>query len=941
MTPVEDRLDRKEPRRPDDAGTWGVGGRLAMGLMEILVAVLVVYAIDELAHQPLSVRGFVMAVLTWLLWAPAAWWLRRRASWWQAGLGQIAGPGLFFVVLRPFSPAGLTWGQEGFGLLAVAAISTGARAWVQAARNGGAVVAAECARLVLVAGVGVAAMAGFLTDRFVGGVDARWYMYMLADFIQQLREGVFPVLVGQGELAYNGAVHPFRSAPLLFHVSGLLDLLTGRSLGPVSLQHLTTIVLSVAGAAGTYGFLAALAPARRGLAAAVAVIYVTSPAFMTAAYGKEQLMMFTTVATLPIVVFGLLRIAQTDGLLGWRWLAAGLALVWMGHAGTAFFCSGAVAVIMGGRFLFGRTTPAQRRAAAAGLGWFLILGCYYFISMSELPKVSGLPVWPSVVQTLGAAALLVGMVRGLIWNQRWGWGAWLAGLALLGWIAPAWFWAGTMASILAGIVAGLARWRRWFEPETYGLVLAAGSLLAAGWIASGIVMARYPVVNVQSLVLLQNYTDTFVTYFDPIVRGIDDFHLGVGVMALVGVMVWVAVVGRQLQTGLMVVAILVLAGSCLPVPALSRFWVAYFPEAFTEITQFPLNFRIFPTVIALACGGGFVVLPPRRGKVPATMVALVFTLAAWSACQIPAALRDIAGRTNSRAGTLDRLRSENSMLDRYAYDMLPLPSYFTNGKSDYRLESRIFDDHSRLVIGPLQIAAEMEKAGAERILLTSTVEITGPTWLNLHPELTLAPGDHVLLRFEFPDKIYDGFLILRSEHGYREYRLPESGGFKAFGVPRGRAKVLSLWNSGTTIEHVKLQFSRGGSNATGEFGDFARMTVSRFVPEKSPIRVRGLIPYRAEVDLPGPGWLETPRIFIPGYAAMVDGRPANIRSSIDSQVAIAVPAGRHEVVLKFAGSSRLWLGWWISALGWVGLVAVMFRRRVAVSLAPPPALSHE
>ena len=76
----------------------------------------------------------------------------------------------------------------------------------------------------------------------------------------------------------------------------------------------------------------------------------------------------------------------------------------------------------------------------------------------------------------------------------------------------------------------------------------------------------------------------------------------------------------------------------------------------------------------------------------------------------------------------------------------------------------------------------------------------------------------MLLRFEFLDKAYEGFLLLRSEHGYREYRLPESGGFKAFGVKRGRSKVLSLWNSGTTIEHVRLTFQRVGAAADGEFG---------------------------------------------------------------------------------------------------------------------------
>lgn len=179
----------------------------------------------------------------------------------------------------------------------------------------------------------------------------------------------------------------------------------------------------------------------------------------------------------------------------------------------------------------------------------------------------------------------------------------------------------------------------------------------------------------------------------------------------------------------------------------------------------------------------------------------------------------------------------------------------------------------------------------------------------------------MLLRFEFLDKAYEGFLLLRSEHGYREYRLPESGGFKAFGVKRGRSKVLSLWNSGTTIEHVRLTFQRVGAAADGEFGDFARLNVSHFVPELSPVRLRGLIPYRVEVDPPAAGWLESPRVFIPGYVAKVDGQPVPIRASIDSLVMIPVPAGRHEVELAFRGSVGLWLGWWVSAAAWLALLA--------------------
>jgi hypothetical protein len=227
------------------------------------VAAWVLYALDTLAHRPFGGRVFALTFLAWVGWAPVGVWLRPRLSRWQLWLAHVAGPGLLLGVLHPFLPGGLTAGEAAFVLIAVASLALGLGVWLDRAHREGARTAGECVRLLLVLGVGAGAMAGFMTDRLIGGVDARWYAQMLADFVQQMRSGVFPVLVGQGEFAYNGAVHPFRSAPLLFQVSGILDLLTVRVLTPVALQHLSLVGFALLGAGGMYGLLVALASGRR------------------------------------------------------------------------------------------------------------------------------------------------------------------------------------------------------------------------------------------------------------------------------------------------------------------------------------------------------------------------------------------------------------------------------------------------------------------------------------------------------------------------------------------------------------------------------------------------------------------------------------------------------------------------------------------------------
>jgi hypothetical protein len=107
-------------------------------------------------------------------------------------------------------------------------------------------------RVLLVGAAALGVLLPFFTDRLIGGTDARWYATMLHDFVAQLRAGVFPVFIGQGEFAWNGAVHLFRSAPVYMHVAGAWDFLTWRVLNAPALQHLAILT---GGASRGLGFL--------------------------------------------------------------------------------------------------------------------------------------------------------------------------------------------------------------------------------------------------------------------------------------------------------------------------------------------------------------------------------------------------------------------------------------------------------------------------------------------------------------------------------------------------------------------------------------------------------------------------------------------------------------------------------------------------------------
>src|SRR5277367_1156345 len=89
----------------------------------------------------------------------------------------------------------------------------------------------EWARLVVLGLTAAWLLHPFATAKMYGTGDAVWYTHMLADYVTQLRAGIFPIYAGQTEYAFNGAVYPLRVAPIYQHLAGLLDILTFRSLG--------------------------------------------------------------------------------------------------------------------------------------------------------------------------------------------------------------------------------------------------------------------------------------------------------------------------------------------------------------------------------------------------------------------------------------------------------------------------------------------------------------------------------------------------------------------------------------------------------------------------------------------------------------------------------------------------------------------------------------
>jgi uncharacterized membrane protein YfhO len=86
------------------------------------------------------------------------------------------------------------------------------------------------------------------------------------------------------------------------------------------------------------------------------------------------------------------------------------------------------------------------------------------------------------------------------------------------------------------------------------------------------------------------------------------------------------------------------------------------------------------------------------------------------------------------------------------------------------------------------------------------------------------------------------------------------------------------------------------------------------------VQTESLLPYQATVKTPRPAWLETIRMYSPGYVASVNGQTAALEKSPQGLVMIPVQAGTSLVELVYVGPPLLRAAFWLASLAWSSLL---------------------
>lgn len=700
----------------------------------------------------------------------------------------------------------------------------------------------EVLRLLLLVLAGCWLALPFRTDSLVGGGDAVWYHHQVADAVTQFRAGVFPVYVGQTHAAFNGAVHPIRTAPALPYLAGLLDLLTGRQLGFHTLLHLSAAVSLIVGLLVTYGALVWMAPHARWRAALLSWLFVSAPGVLGLPYAQDLYMSTMAIPWVPLVFAGAVQAVRGTGWYAGMILGGAVGILWWAHSPIALWTTAAVGlVILLSAFTWGRDRTHLMIVLRAGViaGGTLLAVAAYPVASVLLLRASGEAIVPRP------------LVRADLLNE--------------------------IAQAFPAIVQPLDLQRPLLTFIQPGYAILGALLCAAvgAWRASGAV--------------------------------------------------------RTILGALLAVALLALV-LILPVPGITTWLWLQMPDMWANMTNIWPMQRVCIVIAAVAVVA-LQLVPPRSEAVAGRRVWPVVLGAVallWSVSEADV-VRSLAVQRTRPADERERLaREENINVSEYCYQQLSgRPAYFIHGVTDPHMELRLLDpDTGEILISNKRAVEEAATDDWQELRIRSS---SRTDLVEFEPKFTLEPGRRYLLTFAFGSDVPTGVLRLVGTSLERVYVLPSAGEAKGFGAGPDQEKSLVLWTTRDAPEEISLQFlPQAGSGARLSLGK-VRLTEIR--PETLPVQVRGLLPLEATVRTERPVLLETMRMAIPGWYAEVEGRPVAVQRSAEGLVMFPVPAGEHEVTVRYVGPRLLPVAFWVSVIGLVGLAFGMFwsfRKRKAL-----------
>jgi hypothetical protein len=363
----------------------------------------------------------------------------------------------------------------------------------------------------------------------------------------------------------------------------------------------------------------------------------------------------------------------------------------------------------------------------------------------------------------------------------------------------------------------------------------------------------------------------------------------------------------------------------LPVPVISRWaWSCVPAGALKLTTEWPMQ-RLYLVAVGLSVFAAGSILPKQWGslRLPRWVAPTAMLLClAWMAYEA----RAFIARGVSNRLTLETTRRaflpSNLDLTITSYAFIETPPTYVHGVTDPRFEFRVLRNGVDEVTSPLAAGLASSPVVQSGALHASPSSPTAKP--AAAAKLKLAPGHRYLLSFAFRVPPVRALLIFKGPLLDRIYELPKAGEALGFGMLEGQRRAIPIWTDSDKTEEVDMRAvvtdKASTISATELFADFTLQDVDIAA---LPVRLESLLPMRFTVDAPEGCTVETPRRFLPGFEAVVNGEPAAVLMSPYRQAMIPIPAGHSVVELSYPGPWRARAAFWLSVSFW--LLFIMWR----------------
>lgn len=361
---------------------------------------------------------------------------------------------------------------------------------------------------------------------------------------------------------------------------------------------------------------------------------------------------------------------------------------------------------------------------------------------------------------------------------------------------------------------------------------------------------------------------------------------------------------------------------CLPIPSLtSGLWGALPTAVLTLTNVWPMQ-RLYLVATGLAVFGGALLHPLWSGRTSRRLLlAGVLVGAGWTVWEAhPFLQRGLASHW-SRLNTDRAQLPGNVDLTITSYSFLGVPDTYVSGVMDPLLEFRLLQGDREVASRRTLDAA----AAASPVIISGELrrpaDGTDPVVMG-SAKLLLEPGRRYLLTFDFSGAPFAGNLEITGPTVFRNYNLPRAGNSRGFGTGPENYHSISLRTAQTRPETLDLQLAvQPWAPEVPPGTRLATYNLHELDPAGLPVQVVSLFPLRLTVDAPaGGGNVVTPRSYLPGYEVTVNGAKVQAVRSSDGMLMFPVPKGRSEVQVKFPGSLRLQVSFWLMAVAWLGLM---------------------